>query len=105
MEAISGRKTIQVMTADYSIHSNLVIQLKCQLLDNGSELFTWGKQNMEKEERQANDAELLQQIARLQMELKWPKKIYVALIPVNCASLSITATLSSASAAIGTLLL
>ena len=55
-------------------------QWKRQLLDGASELFTRGKQSKDKEkgqakeEGQAKEAELFQQIGRLQMELEWLKK-------------------------------
>ncbi len=49
-------------------------QWKRKLLDCASELFTRGKQSKDKEEGQANGAELFQQIGRLQMELEWLKK-------------------------------
>ena len=62
MEAISGRKTIQVS------------QWKKQLLDGASELFTRGKKSKDKEEGQAKEAALFQQIGKLQMELEWLKK-------------------------------
>jgi transposase len=72
MEAISGRKMIQVS------------QWKRQLLDGASELFTCGKKSENKEEGQAKEAELFQQIGRLQMELQWLKKVSAALRPMNC---------------------
>jgi transposase len=99
MEAISGRKTIQEIAAEHAIHPIQVSQWKRQLLDGASELFTRGKKSKDKEEGQAKEAELLQQIGKLQMELEWLKKISAALTPVNCASWSITTTPSSASAA------
>jgi transposase-like protein len=71
MEAISGRKTIQEIAADHAIQ---VSQWKRQLLDGASELFTRGKKSNDKEEGQAKEAELFQQIGRLQMELEWLKK-------------------------------
>ena len=74
MEAISGRKTIQKIAADHAIHPIQVSQWKRQLLDGASELFTRGKKTKDKEEGQANEAELFQQIGRLQMELEWLKK-------------------------------
>jgi hypothetical protein len=49
-------------------------QWKRQLLDGASELFTRGKKTKDKEEGQAKEAELFQQIGRLQMELEWLKK-------------------------------
>lgn len=74
MEAISGRKTIQEIAADHAIHPIQVSQWKKQLLEGASELFTRGKKSKVKEEGQAKEAELFQQIGRLQMELDWLKK-------------------------------
>ena len=74
MEAISGRKTIQEIAADHAIHPIQVSQWKRQLLEGASELFTRGKKSKDKEEGQAKEAELFQQIGRLQMELAWLKK-------------------------------
>jgi len=54
-----------------AIHPIQVSQWKRQLLDGASELFTRGKKSYDKEEGQAKEAELLQQIGRLQMELEW----------------------------------
>ena len=48
-----------------------VSQWKRQLLDGASELFTLGKKTKDQEEGQAKEAELFQQIGRLQMELEW----------------------------------
>jgi len=74
MEAISGRKSIQESAADHAIHPIQVSQWKRQLLDGASELFTRAKKSKDKEEGQAKEAELFQQIGRLQMELEWLKK-------------------------------
>jgi putative transposase len=74
MEAISGRKTIQEIAADHTIHPIQVSQWKKQLLDGASELFHRGKKSKDKEEGQTKEAELFQQIGRLQMELEWLKK-------------------------------
>ncbi len=74
MEAISGRKTIQEIAADHAIHPIQVSQWKRQLLDGASELFIRGKQTKDKDEGQVKEAELFQQIGRLQMELEWLKK-------------------------------
>jgi len=74
MEAISGRKTIQEIAADHAVHPIQVSQWKRQLLDGASELFTRGKKTKDKEDGQAKEAELFQQIGRLQMELEWLKK-------------------------------
>jgi len=74
MEAISGRKTIQEIAADHAIHPIQVSQWKRQLLDSASELFTRGKKSKDSSESQAKEAELFQQIGKLQMELEWLKK-------------------------------
>jgi putative transposase len=74
MEAISGRKTIQEIAAEHAIHPIQVSQRKRQLLDGASELFTRGKKSKDQNEGQAKEAELFQQIGRLQMELEWLKK-------------------------------
>ena len=74
MEAISGRKTLQEIAADHSIHPIQVRQWKKQLLEGSSELFTRGKKSQSKDECQAKEAELFQQIGKLQMELEWLKK-------------------------------
>ena len=74
MEAISGRKTIQEIAADYAIHPIQVSQWKLQLLDGASELFTRGKKSKDKEKGEVKEAELFQQIGTLQMELEWFKK-------------------------------
>ena len=74
MEAISGRKTLQEIAADHSINPIQVSQWKKQLLEGSSELFTRGKKTQSNEEGQAKEAELFQQIGKLQMELEWLKK-------------------------------
>jgi len=48
--------------------------MRDRLLDGASELFTRGKKTKDKEEGQTREAELFQQIGRLQMELEWLKK-------------------------------
>jgi transposase-like protein len=74
MEAISGRKTIQEIAANHGIHPIQVSQWKKQLLEGASELFTKGKKTKDKGDGQGKEAELFQQIGRLQMELEWLKK-------------------------------
>ena len=74
MEAISGRKTIQEIAANHGIHPIQVSQWKKQLLVGASELFTKGKKTKEKGDAQGKEAELFQQIGRLQIELEWLKK-------------------------------
>jgi hypothetical protein len=51
-----------------------VSQWKKQLLEGASDLFTLGNKTQSKDESQAKEAELFQQIGKLQMELEWLKK-------------------------------
>ena len=74
MEAFSGRKTLQQIAADHAVHPIQVSQWKKQLLEGASELFSSGKKRKEKDDSQAKESELFQQIGRLQMELEWLKK-------------------------------
>jgi len=74
MEAISGRKTLQQIATDHAVHPIQVSQWKKQLLEGASELFSSGKKSKEKDDTQAKESELFQQIGRLQMELEWLKK-------------------------------
>jgi transposase-like protein len=74
MEAISGRKTLQEIAADHPVHPIQVSQWKKQLLEGASDLFNRGKKTQVKDESQAKEAELFQQIGKLQMELEWLKK-------------------------------
>jgi putative transposase len=74
MEAISGRKMLQEIAADHAVHPIQVSQWKKQLLEGASDLFTRGKMTQAKDESQAKEAELFQQIGKLQMELEWLNK-------------------------------
>ncbi|WP_233129980.1 IS3 family transposase [Synechococcus sp. 1G10] len=81
MEAISGRRTLQEIAAAHAVHPIQVSQWKKQLLEGANELFTRGKKTQAKDETQAKEAELFQQIGKLQMELEWLKKVSTALMP------------------------
>lgn len=74
MEAISGCKTIEEITADHAIHSIQVSQWKRQLLDGANELFIRPNKSKDVGERQAKEVELFQQIGKLPMELEWLNK-------------------------------
>jgi len=71
------------------VHSIQVSQWRKQLLEGASHLFTRSKKTQAKEEGQAKEAELFQQIGKLQMELEWLKKVSTALMPLNCANWSL----------------
>ena len=75
MEAISDRKTLQDIAAARAFHPIQVSQYQKQLLESSSELFTCGKKSQSKDETQAKEPGLFQQIGKLQMELEWLKNL------------------------------
>ena len=85
MVAISGRKTLQEIAADHPIHTMPVSQWKKQLLERFRELFTRGSESQAKVDGQVKEAELFQQIGKLQMELVRFKNS-AALTPMNDSS-------------------
>jgi len=70
MEAICGRKAIQEIAADHANHPIQVSYWKRQLLDGASEQFTRGQKSKDAGQSQVKEAELFQQIGKLQMELE-----------------------------------
>jgi putative transposase len=67
----SGRMATQTNTADLTNHPIQVNQCKQDLLDCASELFRQSKHDKYKEESKAKEAELFQQIGKLQIDLEW----------------------------------
>jgi putative transposase len=53
-----------------------VRQCKRQLKDGASEVFTRGKKTKGKDEGQTKEAEMFEQIERLQMEQEWHQKSF-----------------------------
>ena len=74
LEALKGIEPVHAIAAKFQVHPVQVSQWKRQLLDSASELFTRGKKSTDSSESQAKEAELFQQIGKLQMELEWLKK-------------------------------
>lgn len=72
LEALKERKTISEIASEYQVHSNQVTAWKAQLLENMSSVFADGRKN--KNEEEAKEARLYQQIGQLQVELDWLKK-------------------------------
>lgn len=72
LEALKERKTISEIASEYQVHSNQVTAWKAQLLENMSSVFADGRKN--KNEEDAKEARLYQQIGQLQVELDWLKK-------------------------------
>lgn len=73
LEAIKGQRTIQEIASHYEIHPNLVTHWKKQLLEGATEVFSSGKTEEGKADEELQ-AELYQQIGKLQVEVEWLKK-------------------------------
>lgn len=73
LEAAKGNKTLAEVAGDAGVHPNQISQWKGQLLDEGATLFRRnGDRSLQEFEKR--EAELYEQIGRLQMELDWLKK-------------------------------
>jgi putative transposase len=74
LAAIQGEKTVQQLSALYGTHPTQVQQWKKQLLAGAASLFETGDRSQVAGAQQAREAELFEQIGRLNMELDWLKK-------------------------------
>ncbi len=73
LEAAKGNKTLAELASETGVHPNQIRQWKSQLLDEGAEVFRRdGDRSLQEFEKR--EAELYEQIGRLQMELDWLKK-------------------------------
>lgn len=73
LEALKEQKTLSQLASQYEVHPTQITQWKKQLLDGGSSLF--GQQHIRDQQAQTDrEAQLFEQIGRLQMELEWLKK-------------------------------
>ncbi len=73
LEAIKGQRTVQEIASHYEVHPNLVTHWKKQLLQGAPEVFSSGKAEEGKADEELQ-AELYQQIGKLQVEVDWLKK-------------------------------
>lgn len=70
-ETISGRKSMQEIAAGHGVNPIQMSPWRSNVHDSAIVLFTRGKRNKDKDERQGMEAELFQQIGKLQMEREW----------------------------------
>ncbi len=72
--AIRERKTVSELANQHSVHPTLIHQWKRRVLDGAEELFADGRAARKRDDTARREAELYQQIGRLNMEVEWLKK-------------------------------
>ena len=73
LEAAKQTRTLAELSRDFQVHPVQISHWKKQLLDGVESLFRDGR-NRDHNESQAIQAELYEQIGRLNMELEWLTK-------------------------------
>ena len=73
LEAAKPTRTLAELSKAFQVHPVQISQWKKQLLDGVDSLFRDGRRR-EREEGQADQAELYERIGRLNMEVEWLKK-------------------------------
>jgi transposase-like protein len=74
LAAIQEQKTVQQLATLFDVHPTQIHQWKKQLLSGATSLFQSGDSFPDTSAQQAREAELFEQIGRLNMELDWLKK-------------------------------
>jgi transposase-like protein len=74
LAAVQEQKTVQQLATLFDVHPTQVQVWKKQLLLGAVRLFQAGDRNQETAAQQSREAELFEQIGRLNMELDWLKK-------------------------------
>lgn len=72
--AIREQKTVSQLASQHGVHATQIHQWKRRLLDGAAELFESGRAVRCEEEYQRREAELLEKVGRLTMEVEWLKK-------------------------------
>jgi transposase-like protein len=73
LAAVKGDRTVNELAAHFGVHPTMIHAWKKQLLQGAEALFAAGVKT-DGGDAEARQAELYEQIGRLQMELAWVKK-------------------------------
>jgi len=73
LAAIKGDRTVNELAGHFGVHPTMIHAWKKQLLQGAESIFASGVK-ADHGEAEAKQAELYEQIGRLQMELAWVKK-------------------------------
>ena len=74
LEAAKEQQTLNELSSAHGVHPNQIGQWKRQLLEEGPHWFDRQGVARQHREQETREAELYEQIGRLQMELEWVKK-------------------------------
>jgi transposase len=73
LAALKGDRTTSELMSAFGVHSTQISLWKKQLLDGAAEVFADGRKR-EHVDQESREAELYEQIGKLQVELNWLKK-------------------------------
>jgi hypothetical protein len=72
LAAVKGDRTASELVSSYGVHATQINAWKNQLVNGATEVFADGRKR-EHVDHESREAELFQQIGKLQMELDWLK--------------------------------
>jgi transposase-like protein len=74
LAALQERRTSAELAKQFGVHPSQIQTWKKRVVEGAVELFVDPGRDRQAAERQVREAELYEQIGRLQMELEWAKK-------------------------------
>lgn len=74
LEAVKGQETVNELASRHKVHPNQIGQWKRQLLEQGAHVFDGSRGARDDQAQEAREAQLYEQVGRLQVELEWVKK-------------------------------